>query len=307
MRFQKLHQKTLIVLYLSALFLEACSFNSNFSQEEILIVLPKWPPDSVEEIYPEFVKWEISICHCDRETFFYSTDSSFTISVSKNEPFSVTALPITKAYKIIQQSNDENVLLPEKEIPFETAFFFPAGGIYPFFAAENEVHLIWENGFLAECMRIFFSNNQNNGKSCEELNEFVLKFNWKKAQNYIDEQLQKSIIEENQAVYNPWLIDSTRFLENLSNRKFYQSYLNMANCFDFFLNDINIDFPSNPYLLSRFVPENEFLYKKNKTALKKDYPNFFSDGKRYGVILKSNSGKIVSKEVIFMPIYHNRL
>ena len=312
----------IIVLFLSLLLLEGCDSWCNSSQkEELLVVLPAWPPDnsgnkseSQYPDYPKLIKWEICLCNSYEETIFYSNETSFTISVNKNEPFSVTATPITQAYKVIQSSDSGNA--SENMESFETSFFFPSGTVYPFENTENDIiTLSWENGFLAECLRVFFKNGIKNGKSNSELKEFALKFNWKKAQNCINNNIQKSIIDENHAVYNPWLINSTRLLENLSNKKFYQSYFNLTNCFDFFLDEIMEDITDlttvsnqeNFHLFSRFIPENEYLYSKNKTMIKMDNPNFFSDGICYGIILNCNSKKIVSKEVIYLPIYHNRL
>ena len=70
----------IIVLFLSFLLLEGCDSWCNSSQkEELLVVLPAWPPDnsgnkskSQYPDYPKLIKWEICLCNSYEETIFYS-------------------------------------------------------------------------------------------------------------------------------------------------------------------------------------------------------------------------------------------
>lgn len=285
-----------------------CGFSADLSEksvkEEIFVALPAWPPSGVfRDKYPELSRWEIDVYSCEKKERFYASGEGFSFTANKNEPFCVTAKPVTRATTCVSD---------EKTCHYETSFFYPAGAIYPYSKnEERSLFLTWENGFTAECMkRIIKSGNETN-VSAEVLRQFVESFNWKKASKEIEKRISDSVANDDEAIYNPWLLDSQKILEKLSERKFSASYLNLSGYDDFDLSE-NLDFENNcanddAILFSKFVIENEYLYEKKKIKLKNGVNNYLSDCRKFEIIISVNSGKKLSKETVLLPIYFERL
>ena len=281
-----------------------CSFNNQSSiKEEINVILPQWPPkDCLMNEYPKLSRWEVSVCSSTTQNFFYLQDNDFSITVNKNEPVSILVVPIT-----IFQNNDEY---------YETDFFYPAGGIYPFSKLNNDsLTLDWKNGFCAKCLQSILLSKNETFISEESLISFSGKFNWKKLIEEIESEIQLSLQQEDSAFYNPWLIDFHKLMTSLSERKFSKTLISLNNC-------TQIDLNNNDYylyerkkgeqeneinLFSRFIPENEFLSQKKKTFIRKESTCLLATENEFGILFSCDSQKKVSKEVVLLPIYCERL
>lgn len=281
-----------------------CSFNNYSSiQEEIYVILPQWPPkDCLTNEYPKLSRWEISVCSSTAQEIYHIQENHFSIMVNKNEPVSILAVPVTYA-----QVNDEC---------YETDFFYPAGGIYPFSKSDdNSLTLNWENGFCAKCLQSILLSKSETSISDELLISFSKKFNWKKLIEEIENEIQLSISKEDSAFFNPWLIDSNKLLTNLSEKNFSKTLISLSDCTEIFLNDSDLIFYEQKddekdcqrKLFSRFIPENEYLYQKKKTFIRKEGSLLLSAGNEFGILFSCSNRKKVSKEIVLLPIYCKRL
>lgn len=257
------------------------------TEETIILDLPVWPPeDDYNNQFPELSRWFVKTSCADSKSSFYLSPSTATISFSikKNEPFCATFLPITK---LPLSSN------------CELSYFYPAGIIYPY--CKN---ISWSQGYLASCMEKIFSSKMETGVSDSHINSFISQFNWKKAQDLIDNKIDASY-EQDEIFYNPWLLDTSRLLENLCYNNFKASLLNITGCYTYPRNTL---FPeSNIEPLLPFIPENSYFKAKQKITIIKDKPTLISDGKIYGTIIRAQSAKKVSKEIVYLPIYITEL
>lgn len=255
-------------------------------EEEFFISLPQWPPeDSQKSDYPELSRWKIIITSTEETKCFFTTDSSFSFTFQKNLPYAIIFQPIT--------------LLENGK---ETEYFYPAGIIYPYSQTNSKtINASWEEGFLAYTIYRIISSRKETGVSQKHLENFLKEFNWKKVQENINSKIENSSTEEKSPCFNPWLIDSEKLLDNLCYGNFKASFLNPTGIFIFNLETLFSEDDFFP--LSSFIPENKVIVEKNKIALRKNYINFLSDGKKSGVVLQCKSAKNVSKEYIQMPIY----
>lgn len=278
----------------------SCNFFVSLSEkEEIFVILPKWPPsDSFSDGYPNLSRWEIDFYSCEKRECFYTNDKFLSYTVNKNEPFCITAKPITYAF-------DGNSF-------YETSFFYAAGTVYPYSKNEDcTMFLKWEDGFAAECMKKIIKSKDETDISYELLIKFVESFNWKKMIEEIEKKIFESVENDDVAMYNPWLLDSQKVLKKLSEKQFSASYLNLLGYSDFdFSEEINSesDYAKNKLILfSKFVLENEYLYKKKKIKLKNGENNYLTDCYRFEMIITLDSEKKLSKETVLLPIYFERL
>ena len=279
-----------LYLVCSALFftaiLSGCHFIADISDEESLVIkFPDWPPSFSSDLYPPLSRWRVTV-NTITDFIDFTTDESYVkVIFKKNQPACILAQPVT--------------LLETGE---ETTYFKPAGYIYPYsFAQNTKTTAQWEQGFIAAIMNRIINSKLETGVTDSHIKEFLTGFNWIKAEENIENKIQKSRLNTDTPYFNPWLIDSAKLLDNLCYGNFKSSYLNLTGTTDFNLDYI---FPDESFVpLSSFVLENEYLYTKNKISLKNDELNFFYDGKNTGVVIKYNSRKKVSKEFIHMPIY----
>lgn len=279
------------IFFLYSLFLvitTSCSQIFISDEEIITIPLPQWPSANSESKYPELSRW---LLKCGSSTFFSSQYLSpqtkmISFTVKKNQPFCATLLPITK--------------LSQNENTFEVSYFHSAGYIYPY---KNSIQgFTWEQGYLADIMLKIIKSKDETGLTNENINTFLSSFNWKKAQETIENKINE---KDNEKFYNPWLIETSTLLENLSYGYFKSTYLNNTSCYS-----INVQtlFPdtncSNHFFpLSPFIPENKKLIETNQITIKKNIPTLLSDGKTGGALITIHSIKNISKEIVIMPIY----
>ncbi len=281
-----------VAFSICALFstLSCTQFSFISTEDTITVSLPLWPPKNntsneskITTEYPELLHWVLKSANSTKieSKIITKETKNLTFTVTKNQPFVISLLPIT-----------ENKI----------SYFMPAGYIYPFNA--NSPEITWEQGFLATQMTKILQSKTETGVSKEHITDFLHSFNWKKAQ----ETIEKKIYDQ-EDFYNPWLIDTKLFLENLSYGYFKSSYLNITNCYTYDLETLlqEEDFFKTPNgklnVLSSFIPENQKLANTGKMKFKKNQPQLISDAKQMGVVITGQSSKKVSKEIIFLPIF----
>ena len=277
------------IFIFAMLIFSGCHFMFNLPEQETFqLILPDWPPkDSFMEQYPELLQWEITTATSNSITEGYTTEQSVFLSFNKNTPSCVLIQPVTK----LADGNPSN-------------FFKPAGFLYPYSTInKGAAKADWNQGFLAYSMLTVINSQKETGVSEARMEKFLASFNWKKAQETIDSKFTSSL--ESECVYNPWLIDSQKMLENLCYGNFKATFLNLTGCCQFTLSELTDG--KLPVVLSAFVPENMYLESKAQIYLKKEQEVILSDGKQYAVKLHCKSAKNLSRELIYMPIYCKRL
>lgn len=277
------------LLFLTAASLSFAGCNHPFfitTEECIEISVPSWPPETsptTESItcYPELSRWQLKTGSTSQRTTQYLAADTKTISltVSKNQPFSAVLQPITKT------------TLPKSP---ETAYFNPAGFIYPYKA--DNLEFTWSQGYLATAMLRVLNSQAETGVSQDHMLAFLNSFNWKKAQETIEKKLAEA-----DSTYNPWLIDTARFLENLCYGYFKASFLNLTGCYSYNTQSLFQEEKIIP--LSPFIPENSRLQATHQIILKKETPTLLSDGNQIGAVITFYSAKKISKEIIYLPIF----
>lgn len=285
------------ILLCGLLFLTGCSQPFFITTEETLeLQLPVWPPeDDYKEQYPELSKWILKTGNGDSTSIslITATTTSITVTVQRNQPFCATLLPITKTQLLNNQ---------------ETAYFHPAGFIYPYATNNCKSTISWNQGFLADIMLKILSSRNETSLSPEQINLAIGVFNWNKAQETIEKKIQNSIADTDTKqinFYNPWLIDSQQLLEGISYGSFKSTYLNITGCYSYKLEDLFPEEELSP--ISPFITENCRLKQNSSISLKKDTPTLLSDCKIFGAIITPQSAKKVSKEIVYLPIYITEL
>lgn len=275
-----MQKKQLLFILLMTFITISCNFNP-IKQESVTIKLPAW---NIQDF--SLCKWKIEIqSSYYKDKFYISTNmNSFTISITKNAPLSITATPVIKL-------NDSNKF---------TYFFKPAGIIYPFSDDydSNFIQMNWEEGFSAFIMQQLFKSTD---KSNETL-KFIHSFNWKRFNETIKTQIQESLNNEDNNFFNPWLIDYESIIDNLCSRKFSINLIKNKNCLCININELNLPITTqNLKIYSSFLPENDFIQQNNKLTISSIKINLFATEKNCLLIQYSNLKKISSQEVL-MPI-----
>lgn len=283
-----------IIIILVCFLLSSCDSylfrgSTVFGSEELFVsfVLPAWPPSDsglLSVVYPELSHWIVEV-HTPSFTGKYDCEPGDNLDflITRDEPLAITATPVCF-------DNRKN----------KVAFFKCAGAVYPFTKdsmdltgeqSELSVVLSWENGFTAFLMQSIFRNGKKLSYNSGELRDYILRFNWNKLINYIEE---KQSDEEN--FYNPWLLDIAEVLGGIAYSSFKASFLNQKGVF-------KLDCGENNLILSSYVPENKNIQKKCRILLKKSDVNVFSDYNFNGIIIKGDSVQKVSIEYISLPLY----
>lgn len=280
--------------------------NEFFSDDEkIDFTLPSWPSD-----YPPLSRWQITLLAADFEKEFYlpAEAKNFSLELKRNEPVCLTASPLTllSDRQAVSSGNSAN------SRP-ETNFFKPAGSIYPYSAGGNvysgnaECPLTWEEGFTAAVMQKIIRSSRKDGNSSQKIKSFLMEFNWKKMNEKIQKNISDSIMsfenpdEKSKAkFYNPWQIDSSTLLDNLSFAVFESKYLNTIYIFTISKESAKI--PAEAQIFSSFIPENQILQKYGFLTLKKKTPQSYLLDNTYAISLIATSAKNVSAALTYMPI-----
>ncbi len=285
-------RKLLIIcpIFLCLLIFLGCKHSVSLAQtEELSLSLPQWPPkDDRQDLYPEICYWKIEINQVGQIISFYQKEGDFNVSFLRNQPASITAQPIT--------------LLDDGE---KSSYFSPAGFLYPASYKSEKNTLTWEEGYVAQLIHKVISSQKETGISNTRLLKFLFSFNWKKAQETINSKIEKSIAEEDKAIYNPWLINSDKLLDNLCYGNFKANLLNINGTYSYQLNYL---FQNQEFIpLSSFVPENACLLQKNLINLKKEEARLIADGHKNAIIFTPHSAKNLSRVYTYMPIYLEEL
>lgn len=289
-----------VILIPAQIIFTGCNtFFYSSTEKEITVKLPVWPPnDQFSDFYPELSRWKITIASSEKTAVFYTDTDNLTFTVEKNQPFCILAQPLTFLDQTIYPQNSES------------NYFCPAGFLYPYMEnSQNNTanQLTWEQGFLASQMIKIISAKNETGISDEHTKSFLSSFNWKKAQETIENKIATSQQtneneQKKEAVYNPWLLDCYKLLDNLCYGNFKSSYLNITGTFTYELKKL---FSSEELLvLSPFIPENKTLSQNPQILLKKNCDNFLSNGKNLGAVINCYSAKKVSLVYIYMPIFN---
>ena len=278
---------------LSATF-AGCQNSLISDEEEVEFILPEWKAGGE---LPQLSRWKICARSADFEKVFFlaGEEKSFSFTLKLNEPFSLTAFPLTRL-------SDGG----------EVSFFKPAGALYPYFAGGDFYsgkvccQLSWEGGFSADAMQKIIRNRKESGLSSEELKRFLMQFNWKKMQEKINQNIEQSILsfesqgESKPKFYNPWHIDSALLLEKLSSAIFESRYLNTSYVFT--VEEELVGLQQDKTLLSSFLPENQIIQKYHLLTLKKNTPQAYIIENTYAVTLSASSAKKLSADLSYLPI-----
>lgn len=274
----KTHAAVTVIFLCISLF-PSCQYNPVHPEEseEIFFELPQWPPESykyIESPYPALSRWKINVTCAEYQETFFTTEQLIGFTIKKNEPFCISATPIT--------------LTTDGK---ETCFFMPAGTIYPYDWNESLTQtLTWEDGYASFIFETLFNSKKGTGVTTEHMTSFLKRFNWIK--------LKKAINEKN---YNPWLLDTYQLLDNLSYGTFKPSFLNLKNVYSLPLAKLE------PYncenLLCSYIPENKNLRETGEISVKKGRLQILSCNTDFAVIILYSSSKNVSLDYVFMPIF----
>lgn len=277
-------RKITFILILSFLFFSCTFFEEK--QEEITFYLPDFPSILNEFSDLEFAFWQIQYQNSEGKFYEKTYDNKIIIKTNKNEPLSVLAFPI--------------IILPDKTF---SQFFKPCGTIYPYDYDDFSQTLTWENGFCANLINMLFDSSAESNLSTSQINDFLKTFNWKKMMQSISKTTSQNYEEilssSSNKFYNPWQIDISKLLENLSTKKFTSSLLKTTSLYSFSKEDFN--FSENDIILSSYVPENIILKEKTIFILKKDFPSLFLFNNFYGTLITASSSKKISVQWTYMP------
>lgn len=277
-------RKIIFILILSFLFFSCTFFEEK--QEEITFYLPDFPSILNEFSDLEFAFWQIQYQNSKGKFYEKTYDNKIIIKTNKNEPLSVLAFPI--------------IILPDKTF---SQFFKPCGTIYPYDYDDFSQTLTWENGFCANLINMLFDSSAESNLSTSQINDFLKTFNWKKMMQSISKTTSQNYEEilssSSNKFYNPWQIDISKLLENLSTKKFTSSLLKTTSLYSFSKEDFN--FSENDIILSSYVPENIILKEKTIFTLKKDFPSLFLFNNFYGTLITASSSKKISVQWTYMP------
>lgn len=277
-------RKITFILILSFLFFSCTFFEEK--QEEITFYLPDFPSILNEFSDLEFAFWQIQYQNSEGKFYEKTYDNKIIIKTNKNEPLSVLAFPI--------------IILPDKTF---SQFFKPCGTIYPYDYDDFSQTLTWENGFCANLINMLFDSSAESNLSTSQINDFLKTFNWKKMMQSISKTTSQNYEEilssSSNKFYNPWQIDISKLLENLSTKKFTASLLKTTSLYSFSKEDFN--FSENDIILSSYVPENIILKEKTIFTLKKDFPSLFLFNNFYGTLITASSSKKISVQWTYMP------
>lgn len=277
-----------LLVFLALFFLFSCRlFDEDNSTHTISISLPQWPPDS-EADYPSLSRWKITLArNTGTESFFIaaSSDASIEVATQKNCPFSVQAAPVT----LLQNGG-------------ECLYFHPAGCLYPSTNDSDSLAASWEGGYTALILQKLYENCAKNGASPAQAARFVSSFNWEKASTLVSTKIEESYGDK---FYNPWLCDTARLLQNLSDESFRASLLQPSSCYSYSTDELYSR--TGLSVLSPFIPENKNISAVHKITLKKDYSVLLSDAKEFGLFITYKSAKNVLIGYIYIPIFKGDL
>lgn len=222
-----------VLCFFSGVFLVSCSSGFEerlceafgFSERELVsFVLPELENCSEWNVSVRFGTsfYEFTVCSEKGK----ANGSDFSLSLEKNVPCSVKAVPLLKddfssdkeiafseenylPFGEENSSSEKNVLPPEQESVLSSQNPLVYGLVYPFVSEFSLLH-----GFSADILCEFYTNAEESGNSDETMKAFISRFNWKKFCSALENNRNA---DEN---YNPWLLDRKKILKAIESRKF---------------------------------------------------------------------------------------
>lgn len=277
-------RKIIFILILNFLFFSCTFFEEK--QEEITFHLPDFSSILNEFSDLEFAFWQIKYQNAEGCFYEKTNENKIIIKTSKNEPLSVLAFPI--------------IILPDKTF---SQFFKPCGTIYPYEYDDFSQNLTWENGFCASLINMLFDSKYESDFTSSQINDFLKTFNWQKMMQTISKNASQNYEEilssSTDKFYNPWQIDISELLKNLSAKNFTSSLLKTTSVFTFSKEDLN--FLEKDIILSSYVPENTIIKEKSIFTLRKNFPSLFLFNNFYGSLIIASSSKKISVQWTYMP------
>lgn len=278
----------LLVYCFIPLVLSSCAvyeYLSDMEHEKLEVILPDWP-----QPLPELDSWYVKIISADSlgelEYTFPPGQKSFVHQVQKNQPLSICAFPVIKEIKNQDSSR----------------FYFKcAGMIYPCECTEIkpgfvQTTLTWSGGYASWIMNTLITGAAESGYSKAAIKDYIEQYNWNRLLKALQEKEEESV-QEQQAFYNPWLLDSQQVLEGISYQNFTATKLKLTGVFS-----VNLDFP----VLSPYVPENQNKNGTTCVSIRKNLVNLFAladeKERNYAILLSGVSEKNISLDLISMPI-----
>ena len=245
------------------LALTLCSCNFTTKEEIVDFELPEWP-----EYLPELKGWKIQVFYSEALRQAQGPQGSQISGVAE----ALEAPPDTKIISFHLHKNRPCSIIASPIT--QSNFFKSAGTIYPYSKA-----ISWSGGYAANLYKT--------------AGQAAANFNWEKLMQTLEE---KALDEE--AFYNPWLLDTQEILEGIAYHNFTATKLKQSQTFC-----LELDFE----VLSSYVPENDFMHTAERSSItvKKDIPQLFAlaQSSAYGLLISASSAKNISLEFISMPIY----
>lgn len=245
------------------LALTLCSCNFMTKEEIVDFELPEWP-----EYLPELKGWKIQVFYDEALRQAQEPQGPQISGVAE----ALEAPPDTKIISFHLQKNRPCSIIARPIT--QNNFFKSAGTIYPYSKS-----ISWSGGYAASLYKTA-------GQAADN-------FNWEKLMQTLEE---KALDQE--AFYNPWLLDTQEILEGIAYHNFTATKLKQNQTFC-----LELDFE----VLSSYVPENDFMRTSEKpyVTVKKDILQLFAlpQSSAYCLLISASSAKNISLEFISMPIY----
>lgn len=274
-----------LFLLCSFTFLSCKNISKDFETESITFKLPQVSDFIIEQSedksFPRassVFQWQIEVFSAQKSETFYTNTPTLYFEVQKNTPLCILATPI-----ITISPEDKQII-----------FFKPAGAIYPY----SDFELSWEGGFSATLMKQLFLNAKENNHSQNYVDTFITSFNWKKFMETINQKSQEN------PFYNPWQIDSTSLLEELSYGQFKSSLLTPKGVYTI---EIPEELSKNKYIFSNYVPEIKAIFQFKKISVQKDCINSFLIDNNFLALVSCSSAKNISLTKVSLPIINLEL
>lgn len=261
-------------IYFSTLTIVSCSQNYFSNNILITIYLPKW-----DNSLPELDSWVLELTSQDfhKKVILESTVNNYSLEINKDSYLSVLAYPITKDY-----SNNY------------VQFFYPAGAIYPHTDLES-IKLEWQTGFCSTLLKTLYLGKSDIYSNEQTLN-FIKTFNWQRLMNKINTYCNE---ENNQQLYNPWILNRSEITKNIANKSFSEKLLKPKD----FIQIETKQFKNHffPYVPCNLIQDKDFITFNNLEVIfieDLDY-NFYK--------MSINSQNNILLEKTFLPIFNKEL
>ncbi|GMO60921.1 MAG: hypothetical protein Ta2A_06980 [Treponemataceae bacterium] len=192
----------ILILSIGQILLTSCTMNESSAKisvdsglEKVTIPFPAYPPD-----HPPPTAWRVVYEKDGKAVALELPGGRKTVDLvfEKNVPSAVLVFPLTSG----------------------TAFFKPAGCIYPFFRAAS-----WEHGFASEVLLDILTKTQNQSRA----KALARTFNWQRLCTEIDAlsaATGNAAGNSDAPIYNPWNLSKERIITAILTKNFSKRLLN---------------------------------------------------------------------------------